>query len=122
MALEHRWRTGEVFVFGSNKRGIHGAGAARDAWMRYGAIRGIGEGRMGSSYALPTCSEPCVALPMAELVEHVERFLAYARRHPKTRFFLTRVGCGIAGFTDAEVAPLFAEAPANVRQPPEWSR
>ena len=103
-----------VFVFGSNAEGNHGAGAALTALTRFGAETGVGEGLRGQSYALPTM-EGIRALEMA-----ARRFIAFAEAHPELEFHLTKVGCGIAGYRENEVAPFFADTPANVVKPPGW--
>ena len=95
----------EVFVFGSNLAGMHGGGAAWVAWRQFGAIMGQGVGMQGQSYAIPTM-HGCV-----ETIEpYVTEFIAFAKAHPELFFYVTRIGCGIAGFRDNEIAPLFAEA------------
>lgn len=104
----------EIFVFGSNAQGNHHGGAARIAHERFGAILGIGEGLQGQSYALPTMEGP------ASFKRSAERFIEYATEHPELTFYLTRVGTGIAGHTNEEVAPLFREAPSNVIKPKGW--
>lgn len=109
-----------VFVFGSNRRGMHGAGAARYARIELGARWGIGEGMTGRAYALPTCSSPGVALPYAAVAEAVERFKNLARSMPGTRFYVSEVGCGFAGFVAADIAPLFADAPDNCDLSDGW--
>jgi hypothetical protein len=109
-----------VFVFGSNRKGIHGAGAARAAHQNYGAKWGQGEGSQGRSYALPTMSGIGQVLTLDDIREHVSRFLSYAEQQLDRVFVLTRVGCGIAGYSDEEIAPLFADAPSNVVRPDEW--
>lgn len=109
-----------VFVFGSNRAGIHGAGAALYASEKLGARHGIGEGITGRTYALPTCSRPGVPLKLLEVNVHVKRFLLVAGLMPETRFLVSEVGCGIAGFKAKEIAPLFADAPANCDLPPGW--
>lgn len=109
-----------VFVFGSNLLGIHGAGAAAYAFDDLGAYWGVGEGIMGNSYALPTCYRPGEPVTMMELAVYVQNFLDYAGDHPELRFFVSQVGCGLAGFREDEVAPLFAEAPDNCDLPPGW--
>jgi hypothetical protein len=121
--MSHEWNesAGEIFVFGSNLLGIHGAGAARFARDRCNAKLGMGEGLTGMAYALPTCSAPGMPLPLETIAAHAQAFVQYAKDYPMLGFFLTRVGCGIAGFTDAEIAPLFAGCPSNVRMPPEWA-
>ncbi|MGX9960602.1 A1S_2505 family phage non-structural protein [Xanthomonas euvesicatoria] len=109
-----------VFVFGSNLRGIHGAGAALHAKRHHGAKNGIGEGPTGNAYALPTKLTPRISLPLEEVAEHVGLFLTYARARPETTFRVTAVGCGLAGFTVSDIAPLFAEAPDNCVLPSEF--
>ncbi len=95
----------EIFVFGSNLAGAHGGGAARIAAERFGAIMGQGVGLQGQSYAIPTMQGgPSTILP------YVEEFVAFAKQHPELIFLVTRIGCGIAGFTTREIAPLFARA------------
>jgi hypothetical protein len=113
---------GHVFVFGSNVMGIHGAGAARQAREQYGAVVGVGEGRTGRCYALPTVGPAFVPLPLALIARKVARFLACAEEHPDLTFWLTPVGCGIAGYTPEEIAPLFRAAPSNVRLPDAFLR
>lgn len=120
--MEHKWSPDEVFVFGSNLLGIHGAGAAKFAREHCGAVEGVYEGRTGQSYALPTCTRPGLGMYIGDVAAAVQNFLVYAAHNPTTKFFLTRVGCGFAGYTDDEIAPLFRMAPANVRMPPGWER
>lgn len=114
-------RDNAVFVFGSNRRGAHGGGAAAAAYANYGAKWGQGEGHFGRSYALPTKDTHINTLPIDEVREHIDRFQAYARAHPELVFAVTRIGCGLAGFTDAQIAPLFAGAPANCKLPIGWA-
>ncbi|MDD3759759.1 MAG: SLOG family protein [Acidithiobacillus sp.] len=112
-----------IFVFGSNRQGIHGAGAARFAQQYRGAQSGTGEGLTGQSYALPTKHTPHdPVLDLALLQESVARFLDFAESRPWLTFLVTRVGCGLAGFTDAQVAPLFAQAPTNCHLPGIWQQ
>ncbi|MCR4658701.1 MAG: hypothetical protein K5650_00190 [Bacteroidales bacterium] len=103
----------EVFVFGSNVQGMHGGGAAWFAHKNFGAEWGVGEGLTGRTYALPTMEGE------AALKKAVERFTSCAEQHPELTFLVTAVGCGIAGYTPQEVAPLFKEAStlANVYLP-----
>ena len=92
----------EVFVFGSNLQGIHAGGAARIAHERFGAVWGQGVGMQGQSYAIPTMQGG------VETIEpYVEEFMDYAFRHRELTFLVTRIGCGIAGFTAQQIAPLF---------------
>ena len=95
---------GEVFVFGSNIQGAHGGGAAWFAHKHLGAEWGVGEGLTGRTYALPTMEGK------DSMKAAVDRFVACARQHPELTFLVTAVGCGIAGYTPEEVAPLFKEA------------
>ena len=114
----------EIFVFGSNTGGIHGKDAALVAWRRFGAIIGVGAGRMGQAYALPTKHflgpQRLFPLPIGEIAQNVDAFLTYARAHSGERFFVTRVGCGLAEYTDEEIAPLFVGAPINCSFAMEW--
>lgn len=103
-----------IFVFGSNREGAHGAGAAHTAVLRFGAIWGIGEGLQGQSYGLPTMEG------IDEFRLAAERFAAFARSRPDLEFWLTKVGCGIAGYAEDDVRPMFVDAPANVIKPPGW--
>jgi hypothetical protein len=109
-----------IFVFGSNLRGVHGGGAAQMAYNRFGARWHIGEGLRGRSYGIPTKDDHIDTLTLAAVAVHVRTFLAFARASRGLRFAVTRIGCGLAGFTDAEIAPLFAGAPANCALPEGW--
>lgn len=100
----NKLNAGEIFVFGSNKGGAHGGGAAYFAFKQFGAVWGEGEGLFGQSYALPTMEG------RKSMAEAVGRFIDFARQHTEYTFLVTAVGCGIAGYSPAEVAPLFAEA------------
>lgn len=104
----------EVFVFGSNLAGMHLGGAAKTALVRFGAVMGQGVGMQGQSYAIPTMQGG-----VETIKPYVDDFIALAREWDQTTFYVTRIGCGIAGFTDEEIAPLFAEAIDlyNVRLP-----
>jgi O-acetyl-ADP-ribose deacetylase (regulator of RNase III) len=95
----------EVFVFGSNLSGAHGGGAALLAVRRFGAVWGQGVGMQGQSYAIPTMHGGPEAIK-----PYVDDFIVYAKAHPELVFLVTRIGCGIAGFSEEEIAPLFAEA------------
>jgi hypothetical protein len=109
-----------IFVFGSNRSGIHGAGAALWAWQREGAIYGKGEGLAGNSYALPTKDNHIQTLSLPEIQEHVNRFIEFAKEHPELQFKITRVGCGLAGLKDGDMAPMFYDAPKNCFFDYEW--
>ena len=95
----------EVFVFGSNLNGYHGGGAARAAMNKFGAEWGKGVGLQGQSYAIPTMQGG-----VETIQPYVDDFIAFAKRHEELFFYVTRIGCGIAGFTDEDIAPLFAAA------------
>jgi hypothetical protein len=110
----------EVFVFGSNLAGIHGAGAARLAFDRFGAVWGIGEGHQGKTYALPTKDKSIETLPLEEIKKYVDVFLKYAKSNPDFTFLVTKVGCGLAGWDVEHIAPLFTEVPNNVVLPREF--
>lgn len=111
-----------VFVFGSNLDGNHSGGAARFAHLNHDAIMGVGEGMTGESYALPTVGHEFTTMTLAKVREHVNTFLNFARRYEHLDFKVTRVGCGIAGFTDSEIAPLFANAPSNCLFDTAWEK
>lgn len=102
-----------IFVFGSNAGGHHGLGAALCALQLHGAVYGIGEGREGNSYAIPTKDKRIKTLPLAPIAKSVDRFLKFAYDHPELEFDVTRIGCGLAGYTDKDIAPMFIGAPAN---------
>lgn len=95
----------EIFVFGSNLAGQHAGGAARVAVNNFGAEWGNGVGLQGQSYAIPTMHGG-----PDEIAPYVDQFIDFAQSHPELTFFVTRIGCGIAGFTAAQIAPLFARA------------
>ena len=106
--ISPRWITklekDEIFVFGSNLAGWHGGGAANLA-MKWGAIWGQGVGLQGQTYAIPTMFDTA-----EEIKPYVDEFLAFAKAHPEMKFLVTEIGCGIAGFTPDEIAPLFRAA------------
>ena len=95
----------EVFVFGSNLGGFHGGGAARAAMDKFGAVWGQGIGLQGQSYAIPTMQGG-----VKTIKPYVDQFIEFALSRPDLFFYVTRIGCGIAGFTDEEIAPLFRSA------------
>lgn len=96
---------GEIFVFGSNLQGMHGGGAARMAYEKFGAIWGKGVGLQGQSYAIPTMQGG-----VETIRPYVEEFIAFAKEHKELTFLVTPIGCGIAGFKTEDIAPLFTEA------------
>ena len=98
-------RPNEVFVFGSNRSGWHGGGAAVMAYMFFGAVWGQGVGLQGQSYAIPTMDGGVDVVGW-----YVDEFVAFAKEHPELRFLVTQISCGIAGFTADDIAPLFHDA------------
>lgn len=98
-------RENEIFVFGSNLAGMHAGGAARLAFRKFGAVWGQGVGLQGRSYAIPTMQEG-----VETIRPHVEAFIGFAREHPQLKFLVTQIGCGIAGFSPRQIAPLFESA------------
>ena len=107
----------EIFVFGSNLRGMHAGGAAYIAYRKFGAVMGQGVGLQGQSYAIPTMQGG-----VETIRPYVEEFIEFAKEHKDLTFLVTRIGCGIAGFTDEEIAPLFQSAHQveNIVLPPNW--
>ena len=95
----------EVFVFGSNLAGAHGGGAALLAYRKFGAIWGQGVGLQGQSYGIPTMQGG-----VETIRPYVDEFIEFARQHTEYKFMVTRIGCGIAGFRDEEITPLFVNA------------
>jgi hypothetical protein len=110
-----------IFVFGSNLAGIHGAGAARHANINLGAVWGVGEGMTGSTYAIPTKDFLIRTLPLESIKVSVQTFLDYAKDNLDTEFFVTRIGCVLAGYTDADIAPMFIGATSNCSFAEEWA-
>ena len=109
-----------LFVFGSNLSGIHGAGAARFAEQQRGAEMYVGEGQTGNCYALPTKDKDINTMPLDEIAKHTQKFIDYANAHPEITFHLTPVGCGLANLTPYQVALMFKDAPKNVVMPGEF--
>lgn len=107
----------EIFVFGSNLQGQHGGGAARTAYKHFGAEWGTGVGPTGQCYAIPTMHGD-----IEDIKPYVDQFIEYAKQNPEKMFLVTRIGCGIAGFRDEQMAPLFAEAVplTNIYMPLKW--
>ena len=95
----------EIFVFGSNLEGMHGGGAAYFAFRKFGAVMGCGVGLRGQSYAIPTMQGG-----VETVKPYVDEFISFAKSRPDLFFYVTRIGCGIAGFRDKDIAPLFKDA------------
>lgn len=106
---------GEVFVFGSNAAGQHGGGAARFAHERFGAVWGEGHGLHGQSYAIDTMSGRTI------MFGEIRAFLEFAAVHSELTFLVTEIGCGIAGYAPADVAPAFRGASGNVALPASFA-
>lgn len=104
--ISEKWITtlakNEIFVFGSNLEGAHGGGAAAIAYKKFGAVWGKGVGLYGQTYGIPTMHGGVEAIK-----PYVDEFVAFAKLHPELKFLVTEIGCGIAGFTPQEIAPLF---------------
>ena len=109
-----------IFVFGSNLAGRHGAGAALHAHKYHGAVYGQGIGLQGSSYGIPTKNHRIQTLPLETIRAYVDQFIHFAHQHPEMRFEVTRIGCGLAGYKDKDIAPMFREAPENCQLPEGW--
>lgn len=101
----------DIFVFGSNESGIHGAGAARLAYDQFEARLGQGFGPSGQTFAIPTKDWDIKTLPLADIHGYVDRFISFAERkeYQNYRFFVTQIGCGLAGYTPRQIAPMFKE-------------
>ena len=112
----------KIFVFGSNLAGIHGAGAALYARKHYGAELGVGVGRTGRAYAIPTKDAKLKTLPVNRIRKDVDTFLAYAQAHPELTFLVTAIGTGLAGYSASVIMPLFKGAPKNCELPEGWVR
>ena len=107
----------EVFVFGSNLRGMHGGGAALIAYKKFGAVMGQGVGLQGKSYGIPTMQGG-----VETIKPYVDEFIEFAKTRPDLTFLVTRIGCGIAGFQEREISPLFKSAHdvENIILPKGW--
>ncbi len=110
----------KIFVFGSNLAGRHGKGAALYARQHHGAIYGQGFGRQGMSYAIPTKDSRLNTLPLWVIERYILEFILYAEKHPELTFELTKIGCGLVGYKDTDIAPMFKYAPTNVLKPTGW--
>lgn len=110
----------EVFVFGSNLAGRHGKAAALVAKNHYGAETGVGEGPTGMAYAIPTKDSRLRTRSLDDIKVSVDKFIRYATQMPHIRFHVTRIGCGLAGYSDDQIAPMFKDAPINCDLPNGW--
>ena len=109
-----------IFVFGSNLAGRHGAGAAKTAREKYGAVYGVGEGHTGNSYAIPTKDENMRTRGLDAIQVSINTFMEYARANHELHFHVTQIGCGLAGYKPWQIAPLFKGAPVNCILPDGW--
>ena len=100
---------GEIFVFASNLKGSHGAGAARKA-LEFGAVIGKGVGFKGRTYAIPTKDEFIRTMILEDIELYVKQFIQYASKNQHLTFLVTQIGCGLAGYTPEDIAPMFEEA------------
>ena len=112
----------KCFVFGSNSAGRHGAGAASYAYKSLGAEWGVGEGPTGQCYAIPTKDRNIQSRSLEEVWNSIDRFISYANNHPELTFQVTRIGCGLAGFADEDIAPMFADSPDNCEFDSAWQQ
>lgn len=103
-----------IFVFGSNLAGTHAGGAAKIALNHFGAIKGVGRGWAGQSFAIPTMNEHLQQMPLSQIEHYIDDFKIYTKNHLKTKYFLTSVGCGVAGYKIEEIAPMFKGISHNV--------
>jgi hypothetical protein len=111
-----------VFVFGSNLAGRHGAGSALEAATNHGARHGRGWGRYGDSYGIPTKGFRLEILPLPMIDHFVRAFVRYAADHPECTFNVVAIGCGLAGYKPSDIAPFFEGAPLNVNLPTEFQQ
>lgn len=111
-----------IFVFGSNEAGIHGAGAAKYALQNKGARLKQGWGLQGKSFGIPTKDKNIQTLPIDKVQFFVEQFIVFANKNPELEFQITRIGCGLAGFKDEEIAPLFLGASYNCQFDYKWKK
>lgn len=111
-----------IFVFGSNLSGRHGAGAALVAKQKFGAVYGIGIGFIGQSYAIPTKDKNIQTLPLETIIPFIELFKQFTHENPDKKFWVTAIGCGLAGFKNNQVAPYFIGCNSNCSFPEEWKQ
>jgi hypothetical protein len=109
-----------IFVFGSNLAGRHGKGAALYARQHHGAIYGQGVGAQGNSYAIPTKDGSLKTLSLEAIAEYVDTFKLHASTRLHEQFEVTAIGCGLAGYSPKQIAPMFAGSPQNCRLPMEF--
>lgn len=103
-----------TFVFGSNMAGEHSTGAAKTALEHFGALNGVGRGWSGQSFAIPTMNEHLQQMPLSQIQHYVDDFKIYTKNHPKNKYFITSIGCGVTGYKIEEIAPMFKGISNNV--------
>jgi hypothetical protein len=114
----------QIFVFGSNFAGLHGAGAAALAHKKFGAVWGKGVGLYGQSYALPTKDHQIITLALTDIEYQIDLFLGTVNCFPQLEFLVTKIGCGLAGYDSQDIATLFKgrDIPSNVILPESFSK
>lgn len=122
LVMINKLKDNQIFVFGSNLAGNHMGGAALQAKEKFGAEDGVGEGLIGQSYAFPTLGYELEKLTERELVRSRDNLYKCAVENPDKEFLLTKVGCGIAGYPEEQMASLFANLPENVVLPVTWNK
>lgn len=110
----------KIWVFGSNLAGRHGAGSAKVALQKYGAVYGCGLGRTGNAFAIPTKDKNLKILSLLEIEKYIKQFIWYAREHPELDFTVVKIGCGLAGYKPEQIIPMFDGASTNVYLPEGW--
>lgn len=122
MAVNLFGRT-KIFVFGSNLAGRHGRGSALEAAKNWGAVYGVGVGLQGRSYAIPTKDEYLNILPIEEITKYIHEFVVFARNNDSMDFYVVKIGCGLAGYEESDIQPLFqreSPLPDNIILPKGW--
>ena len=122
----------EIFVFGSNEAGMHGGGAAKTAQEKFGAIYGVPFGLMGQSFAIPTKDTRIETLPLSDILNYLVSFIKFTIDNPQLKFYLTKIGCGLAGYTTNNIKSILwkavdlatnnGELPQNIIIPIEFER
>lgn len=111
-----------IFVFGSNLAGRHGAGSAKEALLNHGAVYGVGEGPQGNSWAIPTKDEDFNVLSLKTIEAFVNYFIMFAEENLQYQFDVVPIGCGLAGYTPEQIAPMFKDSPPNVNLPQSFKK
>ena len=111
----------QIFVFGSNLAGVHGAGSAREALDKHGALYGVGSGLTGNSYAIPTKDANIKTMRLDEIKPYIREFLGFAKVNPEMQFSIVAIGCGLAGYTPKQIAPMFEGASENCVFIGDWN-